>query len=620
MFKKFLTIFVAALMCVSALSFAGTKKERKMQLPVTSEVFANDVIIPSNQAAKVSPIVVKANANPETGVTVGTGDYDYGWNSGWSQNIAQYNNGAHVHMSWHERDLSLTAPNNRRAYKYTYYNTSAGTLTQGYPRAKSVGATGFGGVDVITNGDAAGIAIMAYHTANFFAIDASPGAGTFTETAIPASYGSVLDPEVSWDATRNTILYYDTKNRTTFQILKSTDFGTTWALVDSNLLRHGPGPYRTPGSSNGSLDHPVLVAPNGNWVLVANLTGTGAIAPLGAAHPDSADLIGYYTSTNAGTSWTWTTWGKDGDALVVSAGDTVRVLFENFGQFTGVIDNSNKLHVVTNGYSLKYINDSTTQNRFYTLYRSTGMTGWKIISSTSATTGGNSPEYDSAYYVYNGNAIGNAYPTITTDGGNVVFAAWSQAMFKANNRLDTAQGFIQYELWYNTSTDGGTTWGTPTKVANSVGALFANAAKRMSASGGNRTAHLIYYADTARGNAVFSSVGVKQIPIVYRTVTVPGGTSVGDKQVAPVRFELGQNYPNPFNPSTTINFSVSAGTNASLKVYNMLGQEVATLVNGFVGAGSHSVDFNASKLSSGVYLYKLQAGNFTETKKMVLTK
>ena len=86
----------------------------------------------------------------------------------------------------------------------------------------------------------------------------------------------------------------------------------------------------------------------------------------------------------------------------------------------------------------------------------------------------------------------------------------------------------------------------------------------------------------------------------------------------PTVFALGQNYPNPFNPSTTIAFSLPQSSNVSLKVINILGQEVATLLNGFQKAGNHTVRFDAGKLSSGVYLYRLQADNFVQTKKLVL--
>jgi hypothetical protein len=81
-----------------------------------------------------------------------------------------------------------------------------------------------------------------------------------------------------------------------------------------------------------------------------------------------------------------------------------------------------------------------------------------------------------------------------------------------------------------------------------------------------------------------------------------------------------QNYPNPFNPSTTIKFSLPQAEIVSLKVYNILGSEVATLLNGTVEAGSYDIQFDASNLSSGVYLYELRAGNFTQIKKMNLIK
>ncbi len=86
------------------------------------------------------------------------------------------------------------------------------------------------------------------------------------------------------------------------------------------------------------------------------------------------------------------------------------------------------------------------------------------------------------------------------------------------------------------------------------------------------------------------------------------------------KFDLQQNYPNPFNPTTTIKFSVPKNGMVTLKVYNLLGQEVATLVNGEMNAGSYKVTFDASKLGSGVYFYKLQAGNNSATKKMILLK
>ncbi|MBK7230423.1 MAG: T9SS type A sorting domain-containing protein [Ignavibacteriales bacterium] len=88
----------------------------------------------------------------------------------------------------------------------------------------------------------------------------------------------------------------------------------------------------------------------------------------------------------------------------------------------------------------------------------------------------------------------------------------------------------------------------------------------------------------------------------------------------PEKFSLTQNYPNPFNPSTKISWQSPVSGHHSLKIYDVLGSEVATLVNQEQNAGNYNVDFNAKHLSSGVYFYQLKSGEFIQTKKMVLLK
>ncbi|MEJ2194295.1 MAG: DUF4397 domain-containing protein, partial [Ignavibacteriaceae bacterium] len=100
-----------------------------------------------------------------------------------------------------------------------------------------------------------------------------------------------------------------------------------------------------------------------------------------------------------------------------------------------------------------------------------------------------------------------------------------------------------------------------------------------------------------------------------------GVTSVEEiSSITPNDYILTQNYPNPFNPNTTINFTLPNNEFVTLKVYNVLGSEVATLVNRELTAGSYKFDFNASNLASGIYLYELKAGNFSQIKKMNLLK
>ncbi len=96
--------------------------------------------------------------------------------------------------------------------------------------------------------------------------------------------------------------------------------------------------------------------------------------------------------------------------------------------------------------------------------------------------------------------------------------------------------------------------------------------------------------------------------------------SDGSKNEQINSYSLSQNYPNPFNPSTAISYQLSAFSQVTLKVYNVLGREVATLVNELKHAGKYEVEFNAAALPSGVYFYKIKAGNFTDVKKMLLLK
>lgn len=114
------------------------------------------------------------------------------------------------------------------------------------------------------------------------------------------------------------------------------------------------------------------------------------------------------------------------------------------------------------------------------------------------------------------------------------------------------------------------------------------------------------------------------IPGSHQTVTNPIVTAVNDKPISVYNFNLYQNYPNPFNPSTTIRYKINQNVNVKLKVYNVLGNEVAILVNKEQAAGEYKVQFNPAEinggLSSGVYFYSLQAGNKSQIRKLVYLK
>ena len=144
------------------------------------------------------------------------------------------------------------------------------------------------------------------------------------------------------------------------------------------------------------------------------------------------------------------------------------------------------------------------------------------------------------------------------------------------------------------STDDGDTW-TPVNGINSVVSFLALDMDNY------------LYAGTKSGTIYRSSAS---------TVTgVPGNNFE-----MPGKFKLLQNYPNPFNPATTIEYSIPRTGFVALKIYDILGKEIAVLVNEEKSAGKYKINFDASKFSSGVYFYMMQAGNFVETKKLIVLK
>ena len=100
----------------------------------------------------------------------------------------------------------------------------------------------------------------------------------------------------------------------------------------------------------------------------------------------------------------------------------------------------------------------------------------------------------------------------------------------------------------------------------------------------------------------------------------PAGLGISDNAPIATRYELGQNYPNPFNPTTHIRFNIPETANAKLTVFNVMGEEIATLVDGVMQAGGHTVSWNAASMPTGVYFYQLESGNFSQTKKLLLVK
>jgi hypothetical protein len=170
-------------------------------------------------------------------------------------------------------------------------------------------------------------------------------------------------------------------------------------------------------------------------------------------------------------------------------------------------------------------------------------------------------------------------------------------------------------LYYSTSRDGGETWSKNIRLSEffdphlgwprqeKMGDYFHMISE-------NEGAHLAWAATFTGGQDIYYSY-------IADTISIP--VSAGDNN-AVSDYALSQNYPNPFNPRTSITYQIPAGSVVTLKIYDILGNEIALLVKEHKPAGKYKVEFNSSALTSGVYFYTLRAGSYTETKKMILEK
>jgi photosystem II stability/assembly factor-like uncharacterized protein len=468
-----------------------------------------------------------------------------------------------------------------------------------------------------------------------------------------------------------------TASSTTTQVAKSTDGGNTWTLctavpqgggyglavlsATNAVIATGPpsGDGRIYRTTDGGTTWTQVYTTSGAWFNFAdNLSATELWA--------QSDPIGGFfhivKSTDGGATWSLATNPPAPSAGAAGANNCYYRIGNTlwFGEST-----ANKVWKSTNGYNGPWTSGTATVNNVGTIAFSSasgpGVAGfWTITTSVNRTTDGG------ATWTNQNTTIGNVHGLEYVHGTNYVWAATTTGIFQssdngatwvANTRPASVTAVMNSVRFYGDANIGlcGGVGGVllkstlppvvPVELTSFVASVIDgnvnlnwttaseinNKGFEVERSINNVDFGVVGYVNgngttTEIKNYSFTDRGLAQGNYYYRLRQIDfNGQSEYSNVVAveissPVEFSLNQNYPNPFNPSTVINYSLAEAGNVKMAVYNLLGQEVANLMNGYMEAGKHTLSFDASNLPSGTYIYKIETAQFSAVRKMMLTK
>jgi photosystem II stability/assembly factor-like uncharacterized protein len=459
-------------------------------------------------------------------------------------------------------------------------------------------------------------------------------------------------------------------------VYQTTNNGTAWSPFNSGMpfyvptdelviqngtkalfaFTHGRGVFSTAPSSNVSPGWTVQ-----NSGINTNLASVKAVSPLIAwTAGNEAQVL---TTTNGGTTWKPVGGGAIGNAdiyVVNALGVDTAFVSTTPGASTFIYRTTNAGSTWTNVYNLtggfidgiKMIDASNgiavgdPVGGSWTFLKTTdGGSTWSLGSGPSQV--GNEAGWNNSLATFGASDIwfgtSSAKVYRSTDGGTT----WSSSPVPFTNSVAVNFSSAQYGLAGSDSgvtvrtTDGGITW-VPVSIggSGSVAGFSGSGSDFFAAEGGSVYRSTNFGATWSAsftgsiGSLNHLDFGVNGSNIYGWTVSAGGSIAAFSGTVSgvassvssvPSEFVLDQNYPNPFNPSTKIQFEIPTSSHVSLKIYNALGAEVATLVDNVMNAGTHSVEWNGKNrfnatVASGVYFYRLTAENFVQTKKMLMIK
>ena len=518
-----------------------------------------------------------ASALSQVGTYTGlSGFWDYQTNYRTNQYIRICPNTYMVHVIMMVADDSLNPSTSRRT-AYAFSSNGGWTWNRFNEIRVPPRRSGFPSLD-IGQGPNSCYPIISNHSTiggslqSTIFVDAPPGGGAFTEIVPPSSLGGDDPgfPEVAGAADGSVILLGSRFAAGSLHVARTADFisWSPWGTLTPDFVSDG-------------------------FVTEANTTGRVGVA---VATPEGPLL--WYESTNNGATWPATPTQLLPDLIPVG----------------------NDTYVIQQGIDFVYLDGDTLVSFGVTklvggvpTQRDQGIgfwsehTGFVLAVPHNSVTGAIDTLLKRQV---NQNTVG--YPAIGLSGSTIVIA------FQAYMRDTSASGFNYADVFYTTSRNRGITWSQPMNISSSrfVDERYPSISKW---NFPDVQPAIVYQQDSEPGSAAFGD-GAPLSRVRQMFCRIGPIISVDPTPNVPQEFTLSQNYPNPFNPTTSISFTISHPSFVTLKVYNLLGQEMRTLVGEMLDGGRHRVEFNAEGLPSGVYVYRIQSGSNVATRKMVFLK
>ncbi|MBS4032967.1 MAG: T9SS type A sorting domain-containing protein [Ignavibacterium sp.] len=384
----------------------------------------------------------------------------------------------------------------------------------------------------------------------------------------------------------------------------------------------------------GGIGFPTVIYVSKNSSFISTVLVRDNIFTSGNPHG-----IYHYYSTNQGNNW-------QGEIILRGNMDepvwgqiTNRNLaphLKNYSMLSGALDSVGVMHMALWGLG-KTIEGIDTIETSTILYWNSRDKNWIAITD---------PAYEKMYdgagnplgQYTPGFAYGQSLPTISvSENGQIVLIAWSVPEYTGEPGVSSLNiypgdgGAFSTPVYYtdylaNISYDGGQTWSPdnifPLKNRQNILETFLSLNKKINYDDitGKIRADYFYIVDEIPGLSYWGQNSPSDSNVWYYDSLVLFTTPVHNDLISVYDYSLSQNYPNPFNPVTKINYSLAHYGKITIKVFDILGREISTLINEEKPAGNHTVEFNASYLASGVYIYRLQSGDYISSKMLLLLK